>query len=212
MVAPLAAALSGDVAFLIEVSGWQGPAWQQDAIRVGAELRADGFPEADVEQAVAFAKRRMELIRGTGPFEELDKEQVAVMGRPWFASVYRCDHVLFHSARRNVDQDTEPYWEKVRCPVLVIYGDKDVSSGPPEPLVAVIRRGLAKAGNSDVTVHIFPDADHSLCQAKTGGPKEARERARSRPKGAGPEFVPGYLETMTNWLVEKCARIASGTR
>jgi pimeloyl-ACP methyl ester carboxylesterase len=210
MVIPMAASFSGDVAFLIEVSGWQGPAWHQDAIRVGAELRADGFPEADVEQAVAFAKRRMDLIRGTGPFEVLDKEQVAVMNRPWFASVHRCDRVLFYSARRNVDQDTEPFWEKVHCPVLVIYGDKDVSSGPPEPLVAVIRRGLAKAGNRDVTVHIFPDADHSICRAKTGGPKEARERARSRPKGAGPEFVPGYLETMTSWLTEKCARAVTG--
>ena len=25
----------------------------------------------------------------------------------------------------------------MRCPVLVIYGGRDVSSGPPEPLVAV---------------------------------------------------------------------------
>ena len=40
MIAPLAASFSGDVAFLIEVSGWQGPAWKQDPARVEAELRA----------------------------------------------------------------------------------------------------------------------------------------------------------------------------
>jgi pimeloyl-ACP methyl ester carboxylesterase len=210
MVAPLAASLSADVAFLIEVSGWQGPVWQQDAVRVGAELRADGFAEADVERAVAFAQRRMELIRGTGPFEDLDREQMAVLDQPWFVAVHRCDRTLFYSARRNVGQDTAPYWEKVRRPVLVIYGDKDVSSGPPESLIAVIRRGLAKAGNADVTVRIFADADHSLCRTKTGGPKEARERARSRPKGAGPDFVPGYLDAMTDWLAAKCTAGASG--
>jgi pimeloyl-ACP methyl ester carboxylesterase len=202
MVAPMAASLSGDVAFLIEVSGWQGPVWQQDAVRVGAELRADGFPEADVEQAVAFAKRRMDLIRGTGPFEELDNAQVAVLDRPWFVAVHRCDRALFYSARRNVGEDTEPYWEKVRCPVLAIYGDKDVSSGAPEPLVAVIRRGLAKAGNKDLTVRIFADANHSLCKAKTGGPKEALKAAKAQRKGDPPNFVPGYLDAMTNWLAE----------
>ncbi len=44
MVAPLAASLSDDVAFVIDVAGWQGPAWKQDAVRVGAELRAPGSP------------------------------------------------------------------------------------------------------------------------------------------------------------------------
>jgi alpha-beta hydrolase superfamily lysophospholipase len=34
MVAPLAASLSDQVAFVIEVSGWQGVAWRQDAVRV----------------------------------------------------------------------------------------------------------------------------------------------------------------------------------
>ncbi len=195
MVIPLAAALSGDVAFLIEVSGWQGPAWQQDAVRVGAELRADGFSEADVAEAVAFARRRMDLIRGTGPFEELDRAQEAVKGRAWFAAVHRCDRALFDAARPNVNLDLSPSWEKVRCPVLVIYGEKDTSSGPPEPLVAIIRRGLEKAGNRDVTVRLFPGADHSLCRTRTGSPREARDRA-----GGGPDFVPGYLDAMTDWL------------
>jgi pimeloyl-ACP methyl ester carboxylesterase len=147
----------------------------------------------------------MDFIRGTGPFEELDKAQEEVRDRPWFTAVHRCDRALFYAARPNVGESTEPYWEKVHCPVLVIYGDKDVSSGPPEPLVAIIRRGLDKAGNKDITVRIFEDANHSLCRAKTGGPKEARERAKSRPKGAGPDLVPGYLDAMTDWLTVRCA-------
>jgi pimeloyl-ACP methyl ester carboxylesterase len=200
MVIPLAASLSGDVAFLIEVSGWQGPAWQQDAVRVGAELRAEGFSEADVAAAVAFAKRRMDLIRGTGPFEELDRAQVEVLDRPWFVAVHRCDRALFEAARPNVGADLSPSWEKVRCPVLVIYGDRDTSSGPPEPLVAIIRRGLEKAGNQDVTVRIFPGANHSLCTTRTGSPRETRDRADTRPAGGGPDFVPGYLDALTDWL------------
>jgi pimeloyl-ACP methyl ester carboxylesterase len=70
-VAPLAAALSRDLAFIVAVSGSQVPAWQQDPYRVEAELRADGFSEADVAEATAFAWKRMDLIRRARPFEEL---------------------------------------------------------------------------------------------------------------------------------------------
>jgi pimeloyl-ACP methyl ester carboxylesterase len=187
MVAPLAASLSDQVSFVIQVSGWQGPAWGQDAVRVGAELRAGGSSEADVKEAVAFAQKRMGLIRGTGPFEELEVAQATVKSRSWFGSVHWCDRTLFYSARRNVDYDTGPSWERVRCPVLVIYGDRDTSSGPPGPLVAVIRRGLRKAKNDDVTVRLFSGADHALCLP-------------GRKDQNGPAFVPGYLDAMTGWL------------
>jgi pimeloyl-ACP methyl ester carboxylesterase len=200
MVVPLAASLSETVSFVIQVSGWQGAAWRQDAVRVEAELRADGFSEADVQAAVAFAQLRMTLIRGPGPFEELETAQAKVRMRPWFASVHWCDRTLFYAARLNVEYDTGPSWEKVRCPVLVIYGDKDTSSGPPEPLVAVIRSGLEKAKNADVTVHVFAGADHSLCITKTRGPKEQAQRAKGRTDQGEVDFAPGYLDAMTDWL------------
>ena len=72
-VAPLAASLSGEVAFLIEVGGSQVVAWRQDSLRVEAELRADGFPEDDIREAVAFARMRMDLIRGQGRVRGLEK-------------------------------------------------------------------------------------------------------------------------------------------
>jgi pimeloyl-ACP methyl ester carboxylesterase len=201
MVAPLAASLSDQVAFVIEVSGWQGAAWRQDAVRVEAELRAGAFSDADVMEATAFARLRMSLIRGTGPYEELERAQEKVKAKPWFKAVHFCDRTLFDAARRVVEYDTGPSWEKVGCPVLVIYGDKDTSSGPPDELVAIIRRGLTKGGNGDVTVRIFAGADHSLCRSEAGGGKDALAKAPTT--GAGPDFVPGYLDLMTAWLRQR---------
>jgi len=163
------------------------------------ELRANGFADKEVKEALAFATRRMDLFLGKGTFEELDQAQEAVKDRPWFAHVHRCDRALFESARRMCGHDSEPSWERVHCPVLVIYGDHDVSSGPPEPLVNIIRRGLTKAGNKDVTVRIFPNANHSLCRADTGSRKDRGVRT----KEDGPAFVPGYLDAMTSWLDER---------
>lgn len=195
---PVAAARSKDIAFVIEVSGWQGPVWQQDPVRVEAELRADGFSAKDIDSAVQLAKKRMDLIRGTGPFADLDAIQQKVKRLPWFEYVHLCDETLFYAARRVVREDLVVPWDRVHCPVLVIFGDKDTSSGPPAPMIDVIRGGLAKAGNTKLEVKVFAGADHSLCKAKTGGRKEQREGSR-RP-GTGPDFVDGYLETMTTWL------------
>jgi dienelactone hydrolase len=198
-VAPLAASQSADVAFLIEVSGSQVPAWQQDPYRVEAELRADGFPEAEVAEGAAFARLRMDLIRRRRPFGELDEAQQKVRDRPWFEYVHLCDRKRFESGTVTVGHDPGPTWEKVRCPVLAVFGEKDTSC-PVERSVAVVRQGLERAGNRDVTIRIFPKAAHAITAAETGGPREARERSRSGPPGAGPEFVPGYLDAMSGWL------------
>jgi pimeloyl-ACP methyl ester carboxylesterase len=198
-VAPLAASLSGDIAFVIEVGGSQVISWRQDIARVEAELRADGFAEDDIREAVAFTKMRMDLIRGKGEFEDLEKSHAAVEKRPWFGHAGRCDRPLFYSARKMVEFDPGPAWEEVKCPVLAIYGEKDTSL-PPEQNLPVIRRGLEKAGNKDVTIKVVPGADHGLKVTRTGGPKEAGERSKARKPGDDPDFAPGYLDLRTEWL------------
>ena len=139
----------------------------------------------------------MDMIRGTAPYEELEKAQNAVKMRPWFRSIHFCDRVRFEAARKIVGNDSTDWWSRVRCPVLALYGDHDESTGPPQPVIAIIERGLAAAGNKDVTIRIFPDANHSLCRAvPANGVKEPT-------KGGGPDFAAGYLETMTDWLTKK---------
>ena len=203
--AVLAASLSGDVAFLIEVGGSQVISWRQDIARVEAELRADGFAEDDIREAVAFTKMRMDLIRGKGEYEDLEKSHATVEKRPWFEYAGRCDRPLFYSARKMVEFDPGPAWEKVKCPVLAIYGEKDTSL-PPEQNLPIIHRGLERAGNKDVTIKVVPAADHGLKVTRTGGPREARERSKASKPGDGPDFAPGYLDLMTDWLTGRCVK------
>ena len=207
MVAPIAASQSDKISFVIEVGGWQGPAWQQDAVRVEAELRAAGFAAPDITRATQFARARMELIRGTGPFEALERAQNDVKSLPWFRAVKLCDRALFESSRHVVGYDSTPSWSHVRCPVLAIYGDKDLSSGPPERLVAIIQDGCQRAGNADVTIKVFVDADHSLRPTRPAAPGAPEPPGDRHPaRGSEPTFVTGYLETMTDWLVQRFGR------
>jgi dienelactone hydrolase len=106
-VVPLAASQSDSVSFIIQVSGWQGPAWRQDLARVEAELRADGSPEADIKAAVAFARLRMDMIVGAGPYEDLERAQEKVKDQPWFKAVHFCDRARFYSGRLTLRHDPE---------------------------------------------------------------------------------------------------------
>ncbi len=203
VVAPLAATLAADAAFLVAVSGCQLPAWQQEPHRVTAELRADGFVSAVVNEATEYAKVRIGFLRGDSLFEELDETQRGIMGRPWFSYVGYTDRKRFEAARATVNFDPAPAWEKVHCPVLAVFGANDVT-GPIESSASVIRTGLEKAGNTDLTVKVFQRADHRLIVSETGGRKEADARAKERSPSADPDFVPGYLDTATAWLVAHC--------
>ena len=87
--------------------------------------------------------------------------------------------------------------------MLAIYGEKDTSL-PPDQNLPIIRRGLEKAGNKDVTITVVPGAGHGLKATTTGGPKEVKERSKGRKPGDDPDFAPGYLDLMTHWLTVRC--------
>ncbi len=82
------------------------------------------------------------------------------------------------------DWDLRRQAEKVKCPVLAIYGEDD-RQVPPNLNATRLREYLAEANNGDFEVSVIPGADHVL--AKTGS-------------GSNGDFIPGYLEKMTAWI------------
>jgi alpha-beta hydrolase superfamily lysophospholipase len=201
-VCPLAAALSPDVAFLILVSAPAGTIAEQDLFRVEQGMRADGRPQGDIDRALAFARRRIELIR-TGTFEELNAAQREAAGQRWFTDyVHRLGPKDFAFGAKNIAYDGRPALEGVQCPVLVVVGERDTVV-PAKEAAATIKEILAKAGNTDVTVKTFPGADHFLRATRAGGPSEALA-------GGPPQtLAPGYPSTLTEWLGERRATPAA---
>jgi hypothetical protein len=195
-ICPLAASLSPDVAFLILVSAPAGTIAEQDLFRVEQGMRADGMPQEDIDRALDFARRRIELIR-TSTFEELDAVQRESAGQPWFTDyVHRLGPRDFAFGAKNIGHDGRSALRSVKCPVLVVAGERDTIV-PSKEGAATIKDILTEGGNLDVTVKIFPDADHFLHQATTGGPREMAAANRVRM------FAPGYLTTLTDWLSER---------
>ena len=81
-----------------------------------------------------------------------------------------------------------PALEKVKCPVLLLFGGLDLQVPPAQnekPMIDALTRG----GNKDFQVKIFPEANHLFQKAITGGVSEYSKL----PK----EFLPGFLEFIT---------------
>ena len=65
-------------------------------------------------------------------------------------------------------------------PDYAIFGEKDTQI-PVSKSIALYKAYLQKAGNEDVTIELFPDADHMI-----------------QVEGY---FAPGYYEKVNSWLV-----------
>ena len=57
------------------------------------------------------------------------------------------------------------------------------------------KRPCRHAGNSDVTVSIYPKANHLFQEAVTGSPDEYAALDK--------EYLPGFLDEITAWILER---------
>ena len=194
-IVALAASQSKDVAFIISQSGPGVGPEECELYRSEAWLRADGFPEEEIREAMKFIRQRYHCALTGEGWDALADAERAIKGKAWFAysgGSAGQNHPFWHFWKLIRTFDPVPAMEKVNCPVLGVFGARDTFL-PAEKSARIWRAALEKAGNKDVTIRLFPDGDHSLVECKTGGLKEA---ARAR------RFVPGYLDTLRDWTLK----------
>jgi dipeptidyl aminopeptidase/acylaminoacyl peptidase len=194
-VAPLVATRSSHVKFIIiEAAPAVTPA-EHERMRVENEMRADRQPPAAVARALAYMDRKF-LVGRTGKGWG-DLEVLAAQGATegWVRYVSR--PTSLESLRWNwqhvLSYDPQPVLRQLRVPVLALYGELD-------RIVQTtfnrkkMEQALRAAGNTDVTVRVFPKANHHFLLAITGGPDEG-------PLLKG--FVGGYFDARVEWLLDR---------
>jgi dienelactone hydrolase len=84
------------------------------------------------------------------------------------------------------DHDPVGPLERVRQPVLALWGEKDRIQ-PPAESARIVREALARGGNDKYAIRFFPDAEHGL---------------RSSPDGftVREQFASGYARTVASWV------------
>lgn len=211
MIAAIVAARNPKAAFVVSMAGAGVPGF--DLMLRQGELfaRAEGRTEAEVREQVEASRKEMELIAAQDwpALEQFLYEETLKFYRSLPDDQRVPDAELEQTAReqaaRNMEgmqgwfytfvtEDPAKYWEEVRVPVLALFGEADMQVDPEQNSPAM-QAALAAGGNPDVTVIIVPEANHLFLADPMGGTADYSQLAM--------EFAPGFLDTLSEWLVER---------
>jgi pimeloyl-ACP methyl ester carboxylesterase len=196
---------SNDVRLIICVSGPVGTGAEQELYRVRHGMPADGFSSEETQAAVQFTEKRIALLDRSAPFEEVAGLQRVLEGKSWREFVGVLDPKGYEFLKGG-SSTVEPgsFLVGIRCPLLAIFGAKDTIVDSAQS-AEVYQRVLNRAGNTNVTVITFQNADHAIFTSKTGGMKELLESFKEPEK----HYAPGFVDTMAGWLEKNFGRIRS---
>lgn len=190
-IAPLAASLTSDVAFIALTSGPAVPVWQEGWWGTNFRLRQSGAGPAETEKALSILRLNDEVTRTGNGVAELQKALDGARSAPWFSVLPMKEAMPANTPfrqfyRKIIDFDPQPILEHLTIPSLWIYGDKDAEQ--PAEVSAAFLESLRVRGQN-VTIRIFAGADHALFVS-----------ADQSQSLRWPRLARGYVDALTTWV------------
>jgi pimeloyl-ACP methyl ester carboxylesterase len=162
-VAPIAATLSEDVAFLVLVASIGVTPSEQMMVACERQLRLAGYGDDVVERALDLRRRFEHWIHSQAPEpdEALAADLWAAIDEPWAGQLWLPPTLLDDEGVRlwieEMDFDPRPIFARVRVPTLSFYGANDSWA----PVEASAEAWRAERGDQ-VEVVVVPGAEHDL--------------------------------------------------
>lgn len=206
LIAPMVAADSKDVAFIVLLAG---PGIPGDEIMMKQTRllgKAGGLPDQALDKSeqmnkkvyavlkqkldIAETKRQIKVLleedHNQAPAEQKlsDSDREAVISR-------MVNSIVSPWTQFFLTYDPAKALEKVKCPVLALNGEKDLQVPPKENLEA-IKNALEKGGNKSFTTKELPNLNHLFQESKTGAPSEYGTIEQT--------FSPIALSEVTTWI------------
>jgi len=191
-IMPLVAAEApGEIAFLIVHAGSGTTVREEGVLYIQHELRFAGLPESSIAIGTRYQMLDDSVTRAGSGWEKLQQfYETHRTGETWLWPPRPADDWFRRYFRTLMDFDPTPSWARVRCPVLLFFGELDANV-PPEESWPPIERALRHGGNRAVTRVLLPKANHLFLEARTGARDEYPALSR---------FVPGYFDQIARWL------------
>ena len=206
LIAPMVAAKSPTVAFLVLLAGPGYPGERIIAEQAALIGKAEGASDADVALSQVLEKKLLAvaateadplaartqiaalLAQSLAALTPAQKKKIGNTGPLLQAQSAALVSPWFHYF---LTYDPAPTLRQVHCPVLALDGSLDLQVPPAENLAA-IGAALKAGGNADVTTTELPGLNHLFQTAKTGSPSEY---------GTIEETVaPALLKTVGDWV------------
>ena len=213
IVAPLCASQSDEVSFIISLSGTGLPGDMIFFAQQKAVSRAEGAMEVEWQEDLGSLRKFVGLIRSRAERTDLEPVVRAMISRQIDRQTRGMGSAIEKKAseleskvdcilsgyntpwfRSFLDYDPRPALAKVKCPVLLVFGELDLQVSAEENRQAMVQALLQKSHN-DFSIKTFPGANHLFQTAVTGSPAEY-ERLRK-------EFVPGFLDFISAWISQR---------
>jgi pimeloyl-ACP methyl ester carboxylesterase len=191
LVAPIAAALSSHVGFIVAGATYGGIVFEQDLYRVGNSLKHSELSAPDQAKAWSFYQRFINVARTGQGIDALLAAGDAVRGEAWYQwlGIPPKENWLWAFYPPVGNFNPLPVWQRVVVPVLLIYGQND-QLVPVDTSLVRIGRALDRGGNTRWAAVILPRAAHNFTISPAPG--EAFEWRRVAP--GLPEMVLGWVK------------------
>ena len=209
MIAPMAAARSKDVSFIVLLAG---PGQRgEDVIYTQTEMifKAQGTHVDTTRHAIALAKKINAIVKTETDEKRIEQrinEEIAAYDR----TLGDLQKKLFEPAAAGVKAympmyktpwyryfitfDPAPVLKNVSVPVLALNGELDLQVAVKENL-DLIGAGLKAGGNEDVTIKSFPKLNHLFQTSQTGLMSEYGQIEET--------ISPEVLKTVSDWILSR---------
>jgi dipeptidyl aminopeptidase/acylaminoacyl peptidase len=185
-IAPLAAARSNEVAFVIDISGASVSFAEQSFTEMANTARQAGLPEDQVREVLELNRAVAEYL-ATGDWERYRRARERALERPWkqIAAGFpdSPDLPIWTFFRGVAAYDPLPYWIQLIEPVLVLYGAEDERDNVPvAESVRRLEHAFRSAAKTNYEIVVIPGAGHSFL--------DAERRA----------LLPAFVTALTGWV------------
>jgi pimeloyl-ACP methyl ester carboxylesterase len=210
LVGPLAASQSKDVAFVVMLAGTGLPG--EDIMYIQSRLiwkaagRGEPFLKLLRRSQDLLARALRDEKGGAGAvkrFKRLWGEEVAKLSEEGKKTAARVEKEGMRAwlglvdtpwGRSFMTHDPRPALRKVSCPVLALFGEKDMQVPPRENLPEVAK-ALAEGVCKDYTLTQILGVNHLFQTCKTGAPSEYGRTQET--------MSPVVLETISDWILKR---------
>jgi len=201
IIAPYLAGQSKDVPWMVLLAA---PATSgEETLLNQSELigRAGGLSDEQLDASLGFDQAAYALVRKEKDTAVLSEKLVALVkdsgldsALPPAALETQLRMLTSPWFRFFLDYDPLPNLKTVKCPILALYGQKDLQVSGKANL-PLLQKALQESGNIAVEVHELPELNHLFQHAYTGTPAEYSAIEET--------FSPEALALVVDWTVAR---------
>lgn len=197
-IAPMAAVLSRDVAFVITSAASAVSAADQSVYHRMNVMRQEGYNETEVLRAAAIRRRMNDATKlcatdQNAAIEALKRsssEIRTVRQEKWFGSAALPESLHIGCPEKLMMEllftNPSEIWNKVKIPTYLVWGERDIVV--PVDKHTTIVETLKESGNHSVTVKLIPNVNHSITIVNSSGEWDF------------PREPPNYFGDMADWV------------